>query len=133
LRLLKLPSEIQRLLEEEVISMGHARALLSIESAEQQRALAEEISSKTLSVRETERLIKRVQGQRKETDQARSVGQDIPGESANILAAESKLSKRLAAPVKIKFLQAGGVVEIRFSSSEDLMRIFDLLVQNNSL
>jgi ParB family chromosome partitioning protein len=133
LRLLKLPSEIQKLLEEEAISMGHARALLAIDSVEQQKNIAEEITSKTLSVRETERLIKKVQSQQKGLSVPRSISQDIQAERANILAAESKLSKRLATRVEIKFLQSGGVIEISFSSSEDLTRIFDLLVQNNSL
>lgn len=130
LRLLKLPSEIQKLLEEEVISMGHARALLSLGSVEQQKMLAEEITSKTLSVRETERLIKRVQNQENGPSEPARQAQDIQSERANILAAESKLSKRLAAPVNIRFLQTGGIIEVKFSSSEDLSRIFDLLIQN---
>src|SRR6185436_14898434 len=56
LRLLRLPEDIQRLVEEDKLSMGHARALLSIDSPDIQRTLAMEISSKNLSVRETERI-----------------------------------------------------------------------------
>src|SRR5207247_7416813 len=56
LRLLKLPLEVQKLVEEDKLSMGHARALLSVDSLEQQLTLAREITSRTLSVRETERL-----------------------------------------------------------------------------
>src|SRR5436853_5771947 len=53
LRLLKLPPEIQQLVEDEKLSMGHARALLSLETAEQQILFAQDIIEKTLSVRET--------------------------------------------------------------------------------
>lgn len=128
LRLLKLPTEIQRLVEEDKLSMGHARALLAIESQEVQRTLAIEISDKNLSVRETERLIKvrQVTGSVKKKDITQS---GIREESANLAAAESKLSKRLGAPVKIKFQKAGGLIEIKYSSNEDLARIFDILIQ----
>jgi hypothetical protein len=50
-------------------------------------------------------------------------------EAANVLAAEAKLSRKLGAPVKIKLARTGGVVEIKFSSSDDLARLFDILMQ----
>jgi ParB family chromosome partitioning protein len=129
LRLLKLPQEIQRLVEEDKLSMGHARALLSLDSPEDQKALATDVINKGLSVRETERLAREVHDEQPANLERSRVSREIETEKANILAAESKLSKRLAAPVKIKFLQAGGVIEIRFSSTEDLTRLFDLLIQ----
>jgi ParB family transcriptional regulator, chromosome partitioning protein len=128
LRLLKLPTEIQRLVEEDKLSMGHARALLAVESQEVQSALAIEISEKNLSVRETERLIKirQISGGVKKKD---LTPPSIREESANLTAAESKLSKRLGAQVKIKFQKVGGLIEIKYASSEDLARIFDILIQ----
>jgi len=126
LRLLRLPEEIQRLVEEDKLSMGHARSLLAIDSSQHQLKLAEEIASKALSVRETERLVKRAAvspGQQKEKAKSRHA------DSANILAAETKLSKRLGAPVKIRAVAVGGVIEIKFSSNEDLSRLFDVLMQ----
>jgi len=129
LRLLRLPEEIQRLVEENELSMGHARSLLAIDSAEHQVKLAGEITSKALSVRETERLVKKTG-----TSAAHKKGKNNsrPADSANILAAESKLSKRLGAPVKIRSNAAGGVIEIKFSSNEDLSRLFDALLQTAS-
>jgi hypothetical protein len=50
-------------------------------------------------------------------------------EAANVLAAEAKLSRKLGAPVKIRLARTGGIVEIKFSSSEDLARLFDILMQ----
>jgi len=125
LRLLKLPLEVQKLVEEDKLSMGQARALLSVDSVEQQLTLAREITSRTLSVRETERLVKRAQGTRTARTSP-SVSNNT--EAANVLAAEAKLSKSLGAPVKIRLARTGGVVEIKFSSSEDLARLFDTLM-----
>jgi ParB family transcriptional regulator, chromosome partitioning protein len=128
LRLLKLPVELQRLVEEEKLSMGHARALLSIDSAEHQISLARQITSRTLSVRETEQLVKRSH------NAPSRAGQNKPqkaegADRANILAAEAKLSKKLGAPVKIRLAKAGGVIEIKFSSTHDLARVFDAIIQ----
>src|SRR5918998_2978429 len=60
LRLLRLPEDIQRLVEEEKISMGHARALLGIDDSDVQRRLARNVIEQSLSVRDTERAIKRI-------------------------------------------------------------------------
>src|SRR5829696_1438978 len=62
LRLLRLPEDIQRMVEAEQLSMGHARALLGIDEPETQRKLAKEIIDKGHSVRQTERTIKRMIG-----------------------------------------------------------------------
>ena len=128
LRLLKLPPGIQKLVEEDKLSMGHARALLSLDSTEAQKKLALEIVERSLSVRDAERAVKR--GQETQSTRAiRQVPKHIEKERANITAAESKLAKKLGAPVKIKFVRGGGVVEIGFSSTGDLTRLFDLLIR----
>jgi len=124
LRLLKLPIEVQQLVEDEKLSMGHARALLALESIERQISLAGEIVARALSVRETEQIVK------KGRPDSRTRREPIVNpEAANILAAETKLSKKLGSPVKIKSIKGGGIVEIRFSSNDDLARLFDTLMQ----
>jgi ParB family chromosome partitioning protein len=128
LRLLKLPEEIQRLVEDGRLSMGHARALLSIESDEQQLSIAREIVAKSLSVRETEQIVKRTQTPVASTGKQTKVINNT--EDANVAAAEVKLSKRLGAPVRIKLAGGAGVVEIKFSSGDDLARLFDVLMQS---
>ena len=60
LRLLKLPDEIQKLVEEEKITAGHARALLMIDDVEKQHRIAQSIMELTLSVRDTEKAVKRI-------------------------------------------------------------------------
>jgi ParB family transcriptional regulator, chromosome partitioning protein len=133
LRLLRLPVNIQTLVEDERISMGHARALLSLNSEEKQISIASEIVAKRLSVRETEKLVKRLTQPVEVEPLEKITGRLTNPEQANIAAAELKLSKRLAAPVKIKFLHEGGMIEIKFSSSDDLTRLFDQLIQSTTV
>ena len=133
LRLLRLPQEVQKMVEEDKLSMGHARALLPVESVDLQKSLAIEIITKTLSVRETEKLVKRVQSSEVAHSSRNDSVSDDRGNTANVFAAEQKLSNKLGSPVKIKFIKDGGTIEIKFSSSEDLTRLFDLLIQPSSL
>ena len=129
LRLLKLPIEVQKLVEENKLSAGHARSLLSLDSGDQQVMLAREITTRALSVRETEQLVKKRQATPRDLAGREPALTTRNAESANILAAQSRLSKKLGAPVKIKLAKTGGTVEIKFSSSEDLARLFDVLIQ----
>jgi ParB family chromosome partitioning protein len=126
MRLLKLPLAIQKMVEDEKLSMGHARALLAIDSEDRQLKLARQIVEQGLTVREVERLVKQtLEGKAAKTKP--ELAPAIASEQANIKAAEMKLSKKLAAPVKIKFSEKGGAIEIKFISMEDLMRVYDLL------
>src|SRR5215469_11915070 len=94
LRLLKLPASIQTLVEDEKLSMGHARALITLASSTDQEALAKNIVLKGLSVRETERLVKQPAISRG--------GAPTPKASdPNVASAEMKLKRKLAAPVRI--------------------------------
>lgn len=127
LRLLKLPDEIQQWVEEDRLSMGHARALLSLESPADQHALAMEIIAKGLSVRETERVVKRstqTEGAGgKKSEPAASVKTD-----ANVRAAEEKLGRKLGTKVKIHMLQQGGRIEIQFYSDLELDNIYSIIM-----
>jgi ParB family transcriptional regulator, chromosome partitioning protein len=123
LRLLKLPVDIQQMVESEKISMGHARALLPLEDTEQQRRLAKKIIDEALSVREVERLV----------EQWRSPAQDESAQETapvdpNIKAAERRLQKHFNTPVKIVLHKNGGRIQIDFHSSEELERLYDLLI-----
>src|ERR1041384_8775146 len=92
LRLLRLPEDIQQMVEESVISMGHARALLGIDDVEIQRKIACNIVEHGLSVRETERAVRRVvEG----TNAAAIVSKETKQHDANLRAAEDKLRRRV--------------------------------------
>src|ERR671933_634659 len=91
LRLLRLPADIQRLVEEEKLTTGHARALLGVDDEEIQRKVARNIIEQSLSVRETERAIKRIiAGANPSQATMPAQKQDDP----NVKAAEIKLRRR---------------------------------------
>ncbi len=133
LRLLKLPEELQQWVEEDRLSMGHARALLSLESPESQRELALEVIARGLSVRETERAVKRLlaesarrnsgAGSAAATGRAGALSTD-----ANQRAAEEKLSRRLGTKVRITPMKQGGKLEILFYSDAELDNIYSIIM-----
>lgn len=127
IRLLRLPEDIQRLVEQEKISMGHARALLGVDDVEIQRKIAQNVIEQSLSVRETERAIRKIiEG----ASAAASVARTQPQNDANIRAAESKLRRKFSSQVRIITNQngEGGKIEIEFYSENDLQRVYQLLV-----
>jgi len=121
LRLLKLPDEIQQWVEEDRISMGHARALLSLDTGDAQHALGLEIIARGLSVRETERYVKKVH---EETARKRGGGKPDAAVDANVRAAEERLSRRLGTKVRIQPLKQGGKIEIYYYSDAELDSIY---------
>lgn len=127
LRLLKLPKDIQTLVEEEKITAGHARALLMTDSEELQKEIANKIIQMTLSVRDTERAIKRVRKGKSEV----VVNKDVSVEKdANIKQAELKLKRYLSTNVKILHdeKEKSGTIEIEYYNVIDLDRIYSLLL-----
>lgn len=129
LRLLKLPKDIQELVEEEKISAGHGRALLMVSEADMQRQLTKSIIEMSLSVRETEKAIKRLNKNTYVTDEIRSVSTK---NDANTQAAETKLRRYFGTNVKIipDGKGTGGKIEVEYYSESDLDRIFSLLIGN---
>jgi ParB family transcriptional regulator, chromosome partitioning protein len=128
LRLLKLPEDIQVLVEERKISAGHARAVLSIVELGEQRRLTREIIDRGLSVRETERIAKRINGLGNKGPATTATPKQT---DANIKAAEVKLQRRLGTKVEIvpHGKNPGGKIEIEYYGDNDLHRIYTLLMQ----
>ena len=126
LRLLRLPEDIQRLVEENQISMGHARALLGLDDSDKQRDLARVVIEKNLSVRETERTIKRIINNEKPI---RDEEQKVEAVDANVRLAEGKLRRRFGTQVRILPNQQGegGKIEVHYYNDGDLHRIYQLL------
>ena len=126
LRLLRLPEDVQRLLEEEKLSMGHARALLGVDDVETQRELAKNIIKQKLSVRETERAIKRIiNGGNISTPIQITPKREDP----NLRSAETKLRRRLGTQVRLLPSQTGtgGKIEIEYYSETDLQRLYQII------
>jgi ParB family chromosome partitioning protein len=129
LRLLRLPEDIQQLVEESKLSMGHARALLGIDDADKQREIARDIIDKSLSVRDTERTVKRVVAGGS-TNPAPAPVPSERGSDANTRAAESKLRRRLGTQVHILPNQSGegGKIEVQYYNEADLQRVYEMIM-----
>jgi ParB family chromosome partitioning protein len=126
-RLLRLPEDVQRFVEEDKISMGHARALLGVDDPDIQRRVAKNIIDFSLSVRDTERAIKRiVNGDSPATATLPPAKQ----KDANTRAAETKLRRRFGTQVRIVANRtgAGGKFEIEFYNDDDLQRLYEALM-----
>lgn len=128
LRVLRLPTDIQDLIEMEKISFGHARALLSVQDPVVQRRLAKKIVSQNWSVRETERRLKYLD--HKATP--RAVKPASPPNDPNIRAAETKLRRVLSTQVKI-VPGSPGRIEIEYYDLSDLDRIFTVITRGTEL
>lgn len=127
LRLLKLPDDIQKLLEEEKITAGHARALLMTGDENLQRRLAGKIIEMSLSVRETEKAVKR-QG-RESSQPVVNKGVNVK-KDANVKVAETKLRRYFGTQVQIlpDGNGTGGKIEIEYYSESDLDRIYRTMI-----
>ncbi len=130
-RLLNLMPAVQRLVVEGHLSAGHGRALLSLEDEAAQHALAEEIVSESLTVRETERRAAEIHAA-PEQDEATDAGDDgepaANGVKAGILELEDLLSTRLETRVSVKLGKSRGRITIQFSGLSDLERIYHLIM-----
>jgi len=128
LRLLKLPDDIQNLVSEEKLSVGHARALLMVDGLEAQRRLARNVMEMMLSVRETEKAVKRLSRGEIETTSKSKIKPKI---DANLKAAETKLRRRFGTQIKIipDGRGTGGRIEMEYYSDADLDRIYKLLTK----
>lgn len=127
IRLLKLSDEVQQMVIDEMISTGHARALLAIENQEEQYNLAQKIFDEKLSVRDVEKLVKNLHKPakpKKLDDKAlQAIYQDI----------EEKLKQKLSTKVSVSSKGNGaGKIEIEFYNHEDLDRLLEMIGNTNN-
>ncbi len=122
LRLLKLPPDIQKALKENVISMGHARALITIEDIGLQLTLFKEVIKKGLSVRATEALVRRYKNPQAKSSDSNT---ELPSDYKNV---RDNLRNYLGTKVDLKRNANGsGQIRIPFSDDNELNRILDLI------
>ena len=119
IRLLKLPQEVQAEIRKENLSMGHARALLSLEDPIKQKLIARRIVRKGLSVRETEILVKKDIGGVKGPKQQQ---QDV-----YLTRIAEELKRIFGTKVSLTGRPHKGKIEISYYSNDDLTRILDIL------
>src|SRR5262249_28282759 len=122
LRLLKLPQVLQDDLEAGRLSMGHARALLALQSEEEQLRLRDHILATGLSVRETEAQIR---GQKQPAPGGRS-------KPSHLVSLETTLQQHFGTHVAIRPGRKHGKIEITYTGEDDLRRLLTLLGHSSS-
>ena len=130
MRLLKLSDKVQQMIIDDMISTGHARALLAIDDEDQQYMLANKIFDEKLSVRETEKLVKSLKTPKKETKNEKTeytehvfVYRDLEEQMKNIIGTKVIVSSKA---------NGKGKIEIEYYSEEELERIYDLIMSIQS-
>lgn len=124
MRLLKLPSAAKTALIEKKITSGHARCLLSLSSAEEQIKILNSILKKEMSVRETERLVQRTKKQ--------SIENKPEAKDRYLSDLERTLAKNLLAKIQIKGTAKKGLIEIQYTSMDELNRIARVLLDDRN-
>jgi ParB family transcriptional regulator, chromosome partitioning protein len=126
LRLLNLPDNIQAALRDDKISMGHARAIIGIDDADEQQYLFDQMIENNLSVRAVESLVRKAS---EESSQKAKEGTRKKSEpSETYVDFQTQLSSKFDAKIKIKADDRGrGSITIPFKSQQDLQRILDLI------
>ncbi len=123
MRLLKLHEDVQKMLVDGSLSAGHARALLALEVKKEQLRVAKEIVEKSLSVRQTEDLVKKLTAPKKEKEGKTSDNMDFVYRDL-----EKKLSDCLGTKVKISRKDKNkGKIEINYYSEDELDRLYGIL------
>jgi len=121
IRLLRLPSDVQLLVAERRLSMGHARAILGLAKPEHQTQLAEKAAAQGFSVRQVERLVKKINEPREPSE--------TPLQDPNIRAAVAELESALGTRVRIvEKSDQRGRIEIEYYTQEDLHRVYELIL-----
>ena len=122
MRLLKLDERVQQMVIDDMLSTGHARALLGIEDPELQYTTAAKVFDEKLSVREVEKLVKKIQQGKAEKKKEETIHDFIYTDL------EEKMKEAVGTKVSIRQNAKGkGKIEIEYYSREDLERIIDII------
>ncbi len=124
LRLLKLPAVIREDIASGALTMGHARALLSLESADEQLVIRDLIIKKKLSVRDTERQVSQAVRAKNKPESKTAATPDI-----HLKNLEDDLRRVFGTPVKIVGSMDHGFIQFTYANRDDLMRLADKLKQ----
>ncbi|MGG3574159.1 ParB/RepB/Spo0J family partition protein [Bacillus gobiensis] len=127
LRLLTLPEDVQELIADGTLSMGHGRTILGLKNKNKLKPLIKKILSEELNVRQVEQLIQQLN-----SNVSRETKKKIPPKEPAMKERESYLQEYFGTPVTIKKQKKKGKIEIEFFSNEDLERILELLQENKS-
>ena len=122
MRLLALPLEVQKLLDEKIIAEGHARPILGVEGMEDQIKIARKAAEKGMSVREVERLVEKLKKEDSPSNRWK------PLQFSKIPKISDHLTEYLDSPVKITIGKKKGKINIEFGVIKDLERIVGKII-----
>ncbi|MEO7297673.1 MAG: ParB/RepB/Spo0J family partition protein [Verrucomicrobiota bacterium] len=124
LRLLKLAGELQTMIRDGRLSVGHAKVILGLATATEQKLAAETVLKSGLNVRQTEELVSRFQNEKKN---GASNPAKPPLRDAHISDLENKLRERFGTKVQLRYRQGKGSLDIRFFNDDDLERVLKIV------
>jgi ParB family chromosome partitioning protein len=127
MRLLALPAEVLSWVADGKLSVGHAKAILGLTIQEEQRLVAERVLKRSLTVRDTEKLVEQLKGDSKV--RARALGG--PLKSAHVLAIEEKLQQKLGTHVSVFHGKKKGRIEIEYYGNDELSRLLGIFGVEN--
>jgi ParB family chromosome partitioning protein len=126
LRLLRLPAEVQTFLRDGRISVGHAKVILGLPGAAEQKLAAERIIRQSLNVRQTEELVTHWPEVATNGVASRTTGLPVVRD-VHVANLETKLRERLGTKVQLRYRQGKGALDIRFFSDDELDRILEIM------
>src|ERR1041385_1433470 len=128
LRLLKLPAEVQVHVREGRLSVGHAKVILGLSHAEDQKLVAERVLKRMLNVRQTEELVTHLQAERLKPSSAKKLSV-LPASSrdAHVADVENRLREKLGTKVQLRYREGKGSLEVRFFSDAELERVLQII------
>jgi ParB family chromosome partitioning protein len=127
LRLLQLPPDVQNFLRSNLLSFGHARAILGANGTDSQKQIAEQVIREGLSVRETEALVVERNLNKTARNGALASSKLPSTPDVHVGAMQTRLQERFGTKVLLKYRKGKGAVEIRFFNDEDLERIMEII------
>ncbi len=126
LRLLKLPPEVQTYLRNGHLSVGHAKVILGLSSASEQKLAADRIIRDSLNVRQAEDLVATLQARSATVPTTSASSRALPARDIHVVNLEGRLQERFGTKVSLRYRQGRGSVDIRFFSDDDLQRILEV-------
>ena len=129
LRLLKLPVDVQTQVRDGRLSVGHAKVILGLAGADEQKLAAERVLKDSLNVRQTEELVTRLQTRAQQSGApGRNGGQAVTVVAdVHVANLESKLRERFGTKVQLRYRAGKGALDIRFYSDDELERILQIM------
>jgi len=126
LRLLHLPPEIQAFVRDGRLSVGHAKVILGLNRAEEQRLAAERIIKQSLNVRQTEELVAHWRNRGAAAAGAKSTSLSQSKES-HVADLEHRLQERFGTRVDLRYRRGKGALQIHFYNDDDLQRVLEMI------